>query len=80
MFLLFVNKYRIDWDDYLLYVMMVYCVVIYDSIKYLLNLLILGCEIEFLIDIIKGYLFNYEEDICINEYIEFVKEVMFFVF
>lgn len=40
----------------------------------------LGCEIEFLIDVIVSYLFNYEEDICINEYVEFVKEVMFFVF
>lgn len=74
MFSLFVNKHRTDWDDHLPYVMMAYRAAIHDSTKCLPNLLILGRETEFPIDIIAGHPPNYEEDICINKYVEFVKE------
>lgn len=76
MFSLFVNKHRTDWDDHLSYVTMAYRAAIHDSTKCLPNLLILGRETEFPIDIIAGHPPNYEEDICINKYVEFVKEAM----
>jgi hypothetical protein len=74
---LFVNKHRNYWDDHLPYVMIAYRAAVHDSTKSSPNLLILGREIiDFPIDIITQNPPNSNEETCVVEYIEFVREAM----
>lgn len=57
MFSNFVNKNYIDWDEYLLYVMMVYRLIIYEIIGFLLNLLMFGREVCIFLDIMYDVFF-----------------------
>lgn len=56
MLIFLVNELRNDWDDYLFYVFMVYKVMIYDSIYCFFNLLMIGREMNLLIDVMIGIL------------------------
>lgn len=76
MFLVFVNENCDDWDDYLFYIMMGYCVILYKSINCSLNFLMMGWEVFFLNDIMMGWFFNILDDKCFVMYIEWLKNIM----
>lgn len=78
MLVMFVNDYKDDWDEYLLLLIMVYWVLVYESIKCILNILMLGREILFFIDIIIGLLIYFNDVFieCFVKYVEWLKEVM----
>lgn len=50
MFSVYVNDYQINWDEFFLYVMQVYWLVVYEIIGYILNFLMLGREIIIFLD------------------------------
>lgn len=52
MLFVYVDEYYSDWDDYFLYVMMVYRLVVYEIICMILNMMMLGWEVVIFFDIV----------------------------
>lgn len=52
MLFVYVDEYYNDWDDYFLYVMMVYRLVVYEIICMILNMMMLGWEVVIFFDIV----------------------------
>ena len=74
MLAMYVNENKRDWDDHLPYVMFAYRSSIHASTGFSPNSLMLGREVNLPLDILVGPV--PDEDMCPDEYVEWVKEAL----
>lgn len=68
MFIMYCEKEQNKWDEFLFQVMMVYCFLVYSSIYFILNMMVLGRNNIMFLEIVVCFLFIVNE-IELDDYI-----------